>query len=933
MSERQVPCPHCKQSIVLSAEQRASVMACPHCGRKFAIEEKGEAGRRVGHYEIIEKVGAGQMGAVFKARNPDDDRVVALKLLKTSLAKGGTFIQRFRREAQAATLFDHPYLVKAFEYGEADGYHYYAMEFVDGETLEEKLGRGERLDEGQALYVARCVAEGLAYAWERGIVHRDIKPGNVMIERDGRIRVMDMGLAKDVRDEAATVTQAGGVLGSPAYAAPEQLSGQVKVDVRADIYALGTTLFHLVCGRPPFVGETAGVVASKNLSEPLPDPRELAPEATDPFCSFLVRLTEKDPDDRYQTPQEVLEAIGKVAAGEDLGAPVVQLKRKRRRGPDKPLFGGRYPYLLPASMGLLIIFSIWSAWYLYRMIASPDSGRRGRKTVSAEFPSLGSITIATIFNAKLYALGGAGLKMEYDFSRSSQFFDWGYRGEAPGELACWGAGRALNAKFAREGLEIECDATLVQGTSLGITVFDHDAPDDFSVALIHSCDQGAYVRAGEDQSAEPEPKSKLAPLETHRLSLRIDGNEAVGKVGEHSFRLRIRPPKSVAIRLHAGPGGAAVFDNVKVSGTIDTAWAEEEMVRERNRIRMTHDLEYYGQANNHALQLSPGAAVKLPDGFAGLREWTVEMFALVLHCPVGAGPGGLPLFLCQPASGEPDVFTIDPESCRLQVRFGRSSPAQAPIMSLVPINRGRWHHLALTFDGQRVRLYLDGVLDTARKLAAGASGGADLKFVGLGNPDLKAGFEELVIDDFRISNKVVYTDDTFAPQPARKADGNTWLLFEFNETEGNAARNSASQDSAGEVTKGEWVRSDQPIKRATWFRSTLTRYERSGKPVEIPADGQWHETGIFIPKGAELILRLIGTRARPHPSEPADKKTAQPETAAPVVMGLIHPGQAKPFKLGSKVPVAATGAGLLRLKCDGAKAGIAAAVVLLWFSD
>jgi len=907
-------------------------VTCPHCDQKFGIEEKGEAGRRVGHYEIIEKVGAGQMGAVLKARDLNDDRVIALKLLKTSLAKAGTFIQRFRREAEAATLFDHPYLVKAFEYGEADGYHYYAMEFVDGETLEEKLHRGERLDEGQGLYVARCVAEGLAYAWERGIVHRDIKPGNVMIERDGRIRVMDMGLAKDVRDAAATVTQAGGVLGSPAYAAPEQLSGQVQVDVRADIYALGTTLFHLVCGRQPFIGETSGVVASKNLSEPLPDPREFAPEISGSFCSFLVRLTEKDPDDRYQTPQEVLEGIGKVATGDDLGAPAVQLRRKRRRAPDKPLFDGRYRHALPVAMGLLIIFSIWSAWYLYRMISSPDSGRRGRKAVSVEFPRLGSITIATIFNGKLYALGRAGLKMEYDFSRSSQFFDWGYRGEAPGELACWGAGRPLNAKFLGDGLEIECDAILVQGKSMGITVFDHDAPDEPSVTLIASSDEGAYLRAGDDRSAEPEQMAKVAPLRKLRLSLRIDGNEAIGQVGKHSAKLRTRAPESAAVRLHAGPGGVAVFDNVRVSGTIDTAWAEAEMVRERNRIRMTHDMEYYGLANDHVLQLSTGAAVKLPDGFAGLRKWTIEMFVLRLRCPVGAGLGSLPLFLCQPTSGDPGAFTIHRESCRLQVRLGKSGPEQPTIMSLVPINRGRWHHIAVTSDAKRVRLYIDGVLDTVRELADGLSG-ADLKFVGLGNAELKAGLEELVIDDFRVSKKVLYTEDSFGPQAERGTDENTWLLFEFDETEGNTARNSASQDSVGEVTKGEWMRSDRPFEKATRYRSTLTRYERSGKPIEFPADGQWHETGIYIPKGVKLIMRLIGTRARPRPPTSGEKETAQPETAAPVVMGLIHPGQTRPFKLGPKTAVAATGSGLLRLQCSGAKAGIAAVVALLWFSD
>jgi serine/threonine protein kinase/formylglycine-generating enzyme required for sulfatase activity len=273
--------------------------------------------KKIGPYEIIEKLGDGQMGMVYKAKK-DDGTLVALKVLKSELAEASSFVRRFEREAKASLTFDHPYLVKAFDVGKAEGYYFFAMEYVDGEDLQLKLKRGESLDEGQALYVAKCVAEALQFAWERNIVHRDIKPANIMIQVDGRIRLMDLGLAKDVTDENATVTQAGGVLGSPAYAAPEQLEGKVDVDVRADLYALGTTLFHLTCGRPPFIGPSAGVVASNNLTEPLPNPKEINPDLSEPFCELLGGLTEKKADDRFQNPTDFLEAIERVLKGESV---------------------------------------------------------------------------------------------------------------------------------------------------------------------------------------------------------------------------------------------------------------------------------------------------------------------------------------------------------------------------------------------------------------------------------------------------------------------------------------------------------------------------------------------------------------------------------------------------------------------------------------
>ncbi|MDP6355620.1 MAG: serine/threonine-protein kinase, partial [Planctomycetota bacterium] len=159
-------------------------------------EQQARELTRVGSYEILGKLGEGKMTVVYQARDVRDGKTVALKIMRPEWTQSVAFLKRFEREADAAESFDHPYLAKAYEHGEAEGYHFCALELIEGEPLSDKLKRGETLTEAQALYVTRCIAEGLQYAWTRGIIHRDIKPGNIMIQTDSRIRLIDMGLAK-----------------------------------------------------------------------------------------------------------------------------------------------------------------------------------------------------------------------------------------------------------------------------------------------------------------------------------------------------------------------------------------------------------------------------------------------------------------------------------------------------------------------------------------------------------------------------------------------------------------------------------------------------------------------------------------------------------------------------------------------------------------
>jgi hypothetical protein len=775
----------------------------------------------------------------------------------------------------------------------------------------------------------------LTYAWERGIVHRDIKPGNIMIERDGRIRLMDMGLAKDVRDAAATVTQAGGVLGSPAYAAPEQLSGQVEVDTRADIYAIGTTLFHLACGRPAFVGETTGVVAAKNLAEPIPDPRELNPALSEPFCALLRKLTEKDPDRRYQVPEEVVEAINKVAAGEMPEPPLPQLRWKRRHFFIVPVFEGKYRRVFQVAMVLAVIFSACSAWFLYRKVVStrPETDGDERTLPMDQFPRLGNVKITSIFNGKLYALGGIRLRIEHDFSSSDQFSDWGDTGEAPGELLCAGRGKILNARFGGQGLKIECDAILVEGQTAGITIADPDDPAGLRISFSGSAGKGWSLEASGADQPVSSGKSKLELHKKQRISLEVREDRAVGRFGNDSLELAIRPKASVAVRLHAGPKGLAVFDNVKVEGTIDKAWAEGELMRERNRRWVSEAIEYYGSVGDFALSVPSGGSVRLPAGFVGFPEWTVEMFVLVSKCSVGGTRPFPTLFLCQLPSGESDKVFIDPGTCRVEVRLGRTSPSLPAFQSLTPLTRGRWYHVAMTVDDKSVRLFLDGVLDSARSLAGHGPDATDCTFVGIGDPSRKMDYPEIVVDDFRVSRKAVYADDTFNPRPPRKSEPNTWLLLDFVKGEGTAASSSTPERLTAEISNGDWVPADQPSSRARQMRNSLVPYERTGRPVEFPADDKWCETGIYVRKGAELSLKVLIYRYQARPENGAEGEAASAQQAKPEVLGMIHPGQSSPFGLGEETTVKATGPGVLRLKCDGSKAGVGALIAHVKVSE
>ncbi|MBL8115685.1 MAG: serine/threonine protein kinase [Acidobacteria bacterium] len=274
-------------------------------------------GSMFGRYEIQKELGRGGMGMVYRARDTMLDRVVALKVLGEQLSSSEEFVARFSREARAAARLNHTNIVHVYDLGDVGGRLYIAMEFVEGRTLGAYLKPNERFREAQALVLVKEAARALAVAHEAGLVHRDVKPENIMVTTQGVVKLVDLGLAKEIMSaEEAQHTQTGHTLGTPAYAAPEQIWGRKDIDGRADIYSLGATLFHLVTGRPPFQAVTSAIVTMKHLSEPVPDPRTVVPELSEGLHVLISTMMAKERDERPPNALALIDDISLVQRGQ-----------------------------------------------------------------------------------------------------------------------------------------------------------------------------------------------------------------------------------------------------------------------------------------------------------------------------------------------------------------------------------------------------------------------------------------------------------------------------------------------------------------------------------------------------------------------------------------------------------------------------------------
>jgi serine/threonine protein kinase len=280
------------------------------------VTEQSLAGRRFGAYEVLEELGSGGMGKVYRAKNVTLERLVALKTLAPHLSADQGFVQRFLKEARVAARLNHPNIVQTYDFGCVEGVYYLAMEYVDGHSLRTYLKRG-RFSERDALQVVRYAVRALAVAHEAGIVHRDIKPDNLMLTSKGELKLVDLGIAKRLDESAgAGLTQTGQAVGTPQYISPEQIKSLKDIDARADIYSLGATLYHLVTGHPPFKGTSGALVMTMHLTHPLPDPRRYEPNISEGLCRVLRKMMAKEREERYQNVYELDNDLYRLQMGE-----------------------------------------------------------------------------------------------------------------------------------------------------------------------------------------------------------------------------------------------------------------------------------------------------------------------------------------------------------------------------------------------------------------------------------------------------------------------------------------------------------------------------------------------------------------------------------------------------------------------------------------
>jgi len=304
----------------------AEEISVPHTETiQISIKELSTGSTFAGRYQIIEELGKGGMGMVYKAHDTEIKEKIALKLLKPEIAADEKTIERFRNELKFARKIAHRNICRMYDLNEEEGTQYITMEYVPGEDLKSTIRRIGQLPIAKSISIAKQICEGLAEAHQLGVVHRDLKPQNIMIDKEGNVRIMDFGIARSL--EAKGITEAGMIIGTPEYMSPEQVEGK-EADQRSDIYMLGVILYEMVTGKVPFEGDTTLSIALKHKTEEPLDPREINAQIQEDLSRLILKCMEKDKKRRYQRAKELLSELSKIREKEPEAGKMGEIKWK-----------------------------------------------------------------------------------------------------------------------------------------------------------------------------------------------------------------------------------------------------------------------------------------------------------------------------------------------------------------------------------------------------------------------------------------------------------------------------------------------------------------------------------------------------------------------------------------------------------------------------
>jgi serine/threonine protein kinase len=311
------------------------------------------ANKIIGEYELLSKLGAGGMGSVFRAKNRRTGQIVAFKVLMPSDAKNERMVKRFQRESKIALGLSHPNIVAGIDGGVLGNLCYLAMEFVDGESLADMLRRQKRLDRGRTVDMMLKIASGLAHAHREGLIHRDVKPENILVGRDGAVKICDLGLAREVADTGFTMM--GAALGTPRYMSPEQVAGLKTIDARTDIYSLGATVYHMLTGQTPYQAKSSVMMMAAQVSGKFTPVCDVAPDVDPALAQVVERCMRKDPNERYQTADELIADLTMLQSG---GRTTTAPGRPARAGVDAQPQQRRAARKKKSSGGCLVLVGV-----------------------------------------------------------------------------------------------------------------------------------------------------------------------------------------------------------------------------------------------------------------------------------------------------------------------------------------------------------------------------------------------------------------------------------------------------------------------------------------------------------------------------------------------------------------------------------------------